>query len=104
MKTLKDIPRGYNRVEGVVSPTELRMYEMAVFNAFKKDLRQEAIKWIKKFMNDYNIFELPTNIGIDKKTGLFSYVITKYELHQRPGWSLIAYIMYVNNITEEELK
>ena len=92
LKTLKDIPMGYNKTEGITSPTELRMYERNVFYALKKDLRQEAINDIKEIKKAV-IYPFGKDIPIlDSSNKLSKFA------------GAIEYIIWKFNITEEDLK
>ena len=71
--------------------------------------RQSAIEWIKNIMKAYKIdyHQLPSNIelsDIDKDYELLGYILKEVREGQKSGFSMIALLMFMNNITEDDLK
>jgi len=105
LKTLKDIvwKLGVFEEEGLdkINPIYKALDE------YKKDLRKEAIKWIKNDIKKYELQKLIKTAeikGFDKNNtfGIVSDHVK--EIDRRTALLFVCQLMYFFNITEEELK
>lgn len=98
LKTLKDLEISADNP----------MYTMGAQDQ-RKVLRQEAIKWVRLFIQRYYLTkeEMPQNTCIDEQTKNFSYIISNLNHKnfdgKRPGIAIVAFIKHFFNITDKDL-
>ena len=92
IKTLKDIE--IRRPQGI---------ELPYLDHYKQRLKQEAINDIKFFMLHYNlgIKNIPSRPNIMCDT--LAYIVEETIPGTEGGVSIIAYIMFKNNLTKEDI-
>ena len=78
--------------------------ELPYIDWYKENLKEDAINDIKLFIEQYNlgIKNLPTGLNITWNT--LSYLVEETLPGTEDGVSIIAYIMFKNNLTAEDLK
>jgi hypothetical protein len=110
LKTLKDMDITDEHIDKIDPEAEFGETKdgmLVVEQVMIKQLKQEAIKDIKRFMKDWRIKELP-EIRATKSFVIgkipFTFTLKKYEEKKRSGYSIIAYIMWKFNIKERDLK
>lgn len=111
LKTLKDFGEVINLTKlsrKEIEETNIRVKDLPVsrkeFKIYTEDeLRQEAIKWIKKFMREWKIDELPeiTEENFDKEP--FAYILGKYEIDKERGYVILAWIKHFFNIEDSDI-
>jgi len=107
VETLKDLKEHKFKqlvyAEGV--PDSEHEVELSGF-VKKDDLRELAMKWIHKIMVDFKMEdkELPFNVHLNDE-GILTFRVNMVvrKLDKREGTSMIAWIMYVFNITKGDL-
>jgi len=111
LKTLKDLRKknvGIGKYTSVIEDDKEPLDEDEEYVQREEDLKKEVIKWIKKFMRDYKIKELPEIRGFifkkDLKNTQFTYLVKDFREEQISGLNIIAVLMNFFNISDKELK
>ena len=87
LKTLKELEKNMTFPNGYV----LLNYSL------NKDLRAEAIKWIKEFKNYNNLYPYPEELQYFTDSGFDEYASTRFP-------AVINFLKHFFNINDEDLK